>query len=135
MDIPLALIADYAAPDSAGKLNIIGAFNRIAPAVFPYTHPMMYLVIKIQPDRGEYDEERTARAELVDEDGHPLFRIEARFQVPRPPDHSETDLNIILNMVGVTFERAGTYEFRVFIDKEQKRTVPLYLTLRQQDAP
>lgn len=135
MDIPLALVADYAAADAAGKLNIIGAFNRITPPEFPYTHPAMHLVIKIQPDRGEYDDERTARAELVTEDGRSLLRIEAKFLVPRPPDHIESDMNIILNLFGVVFEKPGVYDFRIYIDKEQKRTVPLYLIQRPSPEP
>jgi hypothetical protein len=134
MDIPLALIADYAATDAVGKLNIIGAFNRISPAAFPYVHPLMHLVIKLQPDRGEYEDDRFARADLVNQDGQLLLRMEARFRVPRPPDHTETDMNIILAMVGVPFEQPGTYEFRIYIDKEQKRTVPVYLTLREPAA-
>lgn len=44
MDASILLLADFANVDAAGKLNIIGAFNRIYASKFPCRHPQMHLV-------------------------------------------------------------------------------------------
>ncbi len=127
MDVPLAVVADFASQDASGKLTIVGIFNRINVANFPYTHPQMHLALKIQPERGEYDEQRTVRVTLVNQDGQTLLGMEAKFMVSRPPDHVEADASIPLGMINVVFQKPGTYEFRIYIDRDQKRTVPFYV--------
>ena len=46
MDVDLALLADAATIDGAGKLNILGIFDRVHTPNFPARHPKMALVLR-----------------------------------------------------------------------------------------
>ena len=46
MDVDLALLADAATIDGAGKLNILGIFDRLHTPKFPARHPKMALVLR-----------------------------------------------------------------------------------------
>ncbi len=39
-----ALVCDYALIDTAGKLSVLGIFERLFAGNFPALHPVMYLV-------------------------------------------------------------------------------------------
>jgi hypothetical protein len=125
MDLLLLLAADYAAVDASGKLNILGAFRTIYAPRFPTTHPLMHLIIKLRPDSGEYGIERSLRIVLVDEDGNELFNLENSFSVPMGIASQRPEFNAVLGLRDIKFEKPGTYEFRVFVDKDQKGTFAL----------
>ncbi len=83
MRLSMLLLADYAAADASGKLNILGAFTIINARQFPVLHPLMYLVMKFQPELGEYGDARQLQVEFLDEDGTKLHEITGEFHVPQ----------------------------------------------------
>jgi hypothetical protein len=120
MDLTMKLLADYAAADAGGKLNILGVFNILNVRQFPVKHPLMYLVMKFEPRMGEYGDTRKLRIVLVDEDGTELFQISGDFAVPEIQNGILPELNAVISFRDLEFSNPGRYEFRVFIDKEQK---------------
>ena len=53
MEIDLALLADAATVDAAGKLNILGIFDRISARSFPVRHPRLALVLRFRATMNE----------------------------------------------------------------------------------
>lgn len=136
MQIVMILLADYAAADASNKLNILGAFTHLNSYQFPVRHPLMHLVMKIQPAPSEYGDTRTLRIVLVDEDGNELFQMSGDINIPRVKKGGELpELNAIIAFRDLEFPRAGTYEFRVLIDKDQKAELPLKVAQIQQPQP
>lgn len=128
MQVKLFLLADFANRDAAGKENILGVFSRINPPDFPYTHDAMYLVIRLVAELGEMVEKRRLRVILCDEDGNELANMEADFQVPHSEQGIRPEMSFILVLRNLELDKPGSYEFRLFIDKDQKETLPLVVS-------
>lgn len=130
METRLLLLADFANVDSSGKLNIIGAFNRIFAPQFPAQHPMMYLVVRVAAGLGEFDRQRNLEVVLYDQDGHEKWRTpNLTFAVPAPVAGRIGEFNAVIGMQMMKFDSPGRYEFRVFIDNDLEGTIPLDLEL------
>ena len=128
MLVKLFLLADFANRDAAGKENILGVFSRINPPAFPYTHDTMYLVIRLVAELGEMVEKRRLRVILCDEDGNELANMEADFQVPHSEQGIRPEMSFILVLRNLELDKPGSYEFRLFIDEDQKETLPLVVS-------
>lgn len=53
MQVPLAVLADYANVTADGKLNIMGIFDIIYAPQVSFVHPQMQLVMKLRTDIGK----------------------------------------------------------------------------------
>jgi hypothetical protein len=130
VDINILLLADFASTDTAGKLNIIGAFNSIQSAKFPLIYPQFFLVVRLVAGLGEFDEERTLRIEFLDQDGTKMGDLPPiRFKVPPPKAGMLGEHTAILGFQGLPFPKPGRYEFRVYVDRDQKGSTPLDIAL------
>ncbi len=130
MEARILLSADFANIDSSGKLNIIGAFNRIYAHEFPAIHPLMHLVIRLTAELGELDRQRTLTILIWDEDGKQVGELPSiPFSVKSPKGGKRGDHNAILQLQGMTFEKPGTYEFKVLVDGDLKGIIPIELIL------
>ena len=49
----MALIADEANISQEGKLNVLGAFDRIAATSFPMVHPKMVFLFRLEARYGD----------------------------------------------------------------------------------
>lgn len=133
MEARLLLLADYASLEQGtGKLNIIGAFNRIFAQEFPAAHAMMYLVVRIGAELGEFNLERHLEVVLFDEDGQEKWRTPSLpFTIPTPPSGKTGEFNAVIGLQMMVFDKAGRYEFRVYVDHDQRGVIPLDLELVQ----
>jgi hypothetical protein len=130
LEARLLLIADFANVDSLGKLNIIGAFNHIYAPQFPVQHPAMYLVVRIGAELGEFNQEKNLTFILFDEDGNEKWRTpELKFAVPSPLGGKTGEFNAVVGIQQMMFEHPGRYEFRVYINGDQKGIIPLDIEL------
>ena len=103
MEIRLLLVADFANVDTAGKLNIIGAFNQISPNQFPYRHPLMYVVFRIGATLGEFHRERTFKVVLRNEDAQEQWTTpDMAFQIPPPEGGRTAEFNAVIGIQGLT---------------------------------
>lgn len=128
MNIEIAAICDAAtANDVGGRLNILGAFDRIF-AKFPLVIPQCSAAFRLRYQRSEAG---THQLNLSIEDvvGHPIV----------PPMQSEIELlpvvqgfdtaavNMVLNMQRLQFKRPDKYIVRLVVDNEELATLPLYI--------
>jgi hypothetical protein len=125
MRLMMLLAADYATVDASGKLNILGAFHSIHSRTFPIKHTLMFLVVKLQPELGEYGDKRRLRITLNDQDGFEMVNIASDFEVPKSTGRRLPEFNAVVGFRDVEFAKPGRYDFRVFVDKEQKGDFPI----------
>lgn len=123
MDVPLALLADYANISREGKLNVMGVFNRIWGQKFPTQHPEMQLVFRLEAGPGERGKEKTIEIKLLDVDGKVVQQLAGHLTVPSESETLTIQIDQVVKFVGVVFERPGPYRFDILVNGETKRTV------------
>lgn len=134
MDLNHLLIADYANVDREGKLNVMGIFNQIYSRGFPTRHPEMRVIISLRATPAEARRTRHVEVKLLDADGNGLLEWERDVTIPEYQD-KPIIINQILRFLDVEFPEAGTYQFSVLVDGDEKGTAPVYLTLRDDSRP
>lgn len=129
MKIQMLITADYASIDQAsGKLNILGAFNRIWSKVFPAIHQRMVVVVKlVASDPTERTDDRPLEVTLYDADGLALFQVSGMVRLPIDNRGIRQDADVLLEINGLEFPHAGTYEFVVRVDDEKLGESPIEL--------
>jgi Family of unknown function (DUF6941) len=124
MEIDFAVVADYAAVTSDGKLVVAGIFDRITAPDMPAVHPTMSLAFRVTMDPGSPSLHRV-EVHLVGPDGSDVL----------PPFHGEMrafsadassprGAQFVLSLPGVRFQMWGLYTVHVSIDGQHLRTVP-----------
>lgn len=127
MEVSLALLADCANISREGKLNIMGIFDRINAPSLPAAHPQMQLILNMEADRSEADRDHKLEVELIDADGNKLFRIEGNIKFGPPPPGERVRANHIIQLNNLQFSRFGVHEFKILINNEVRRSVPLHI--------
>lgn len=137
MEIPIALLADYANVSQEGKLNVMGIFGRILAQTIPWVHPQMQIVFTMVATPAEAGSERTLKLVLLDADGNQVIGIGAQFVVPEPPIPGKAvEINQVLTLNGVAFPHEGDYAFEILINDDSKRTIPLQVVrMTPEEAP
>lgn len=133
MDVALLLVADFANIDQLGKLNIFGVFGRILARGFPTKQPMMHLILKLGVELGETAETRTLSIRFADQDGQELWVFTQNFEVPKTEAGQQPEVNILLELRDFLFPKPGRYEFKVYIDKDYKASLPIDAALTPQN--
>lgn len=126
MTIDLSLLCDAATVDAAGKLNVLGVFDRIQAREFPARHGRVCLVIRLAARAGDAGE-HTAEIRLVTPDGDDLVRLDGKLQVGPAHGDEVTRIPHVLNLDGLVFPKAGAYSFEIAIDGESLASIPLRL--------
>ena len=134
MEVSLALLADGANISREGKLNILGIFDRINSPSLPAAHPQMQLILNLEADRSEAEREHKLEVELIDADGNKLLGIEGRITFGPPPPGQRIRANHIIQLNNLQFGRFGAYEFKILINNEVRRSVPLYVNEVRNDT-
>ncbi|HEY4484970.1 MAG TPA: hypothetical protein VI702_01410 [Nitrospiria bacterium] len=134
MKITLAVLADYANITREGKLNIMGIFDAIHAQGFPFTHPLMQLVLRFEAGVSDEAIPRKAEVRLMDADGKRLFVLEGNLTPgqARPGEPIRSDQIISISML--KFEHPGDYEFKVLINDSIKAEVPLKVVAARPSA-
>ena len=126
----LLLTADYASVEPAsGKLNIIGAFDRIGAAKFPCIHKRLALVVKVRAELGDHHNERTLGIDMVDEDENKLFHLSGPFQFPQNDKGLLGEHSVVLEFNNLKFLQPGIYNFIVYVDDERLGSTPIDVVL------
>lgn len=125
VQITLALLADGANISREGKLNILGIFDRISTQNLPTMHPQMQLIMTIEADRGDADREHQLGIELTDADDSKLFSMSGNIKFASPPSGEQIRINHIIQLNNLRFEHFGIYEFKILINNEICKSVPL----------
>lgn len=125
MKIPVALLADEANISQEGKLNVLGAFDRISAARFPIVHPRMVFVFRVHAEYADAGEVFHTRVRLMDEDGGTLFDAAGELMAPRLSPGEFITANQIFSLVGVRFARPGHYKFVLNVGDASPHETPL----------
>ncbi|MGH2484553.1 MAG: DUF6941 family protein [Ktedonobacterales bacterium] len=127
MQIPLAVLADYANITVDGKLNIMGIFNTIfVTSSFPATHPQLQLVFQFVVPASERGETKRIDIKLLDADGDVLVNITSETLLPRDMPANQ-EIPQIVGLNGLVFPKVGDYAFSVLINGEEKKSVALHV--------
>ena len=136
INIPLALVADYANVSREGKLNIMGIFDQIYSDSVPALHPQMQLIVTIVADRSEADKEHSIIIELIDADNiAKLARVEGTVKFEKPPSGEEIRINHILQLNNIAFSKYGEYSFKIHINGVVKKSLPIKLVQTKTSRP
>lgn len=127
------LTADFASIDQAtGKMNILGAFNRIFAKQFPAVHPRMALAIRLAASEvNETTEPRQIEVTLTNEDGVELFQITGVVQFPIDKRGFRQEVNMVIEINLIEFPQAGSYEFIVKCEGEEEEVARTAIELIQ----
>jgi hypothetical protein len=124
MNIQVAVLCD-AATDDRGKLNLLGAFDTIITPQLPAVHPQCSIALRVtfsSEDEGQHK----LRLNFVDADGHSVMPpMDVPVGVTLPEDALFLTRNFIVNIQQLKFEQPGLYSIDVFLDVDQKASIPL----------
>jgi len=124
VNVALAVVCDHALIDQAGKLSVIGIFERIWVERFPAVHPRLHLVLRLKGRRTEIGDHPIV-IQLMDPDGREVLRGDGSVQIGEPPAGiTEVEAGAVLAF-DVPLERSGTYHFAIAVDGEPAADVPV----------
>jgi hypothetical protein len=126
MNIEAFLLCD-AATEFGGKLNVLGAFDTIFAKEFPAVHPHCAIALRLRFDRIEQGQHRV-RLNFIDADGKAVLPpLDATINIGMREEDSSICANLVLNIQGVKFEKAGAYSIDLAIDGRHERSLPLFV--------
>ena len=124
MNVALAVVCDHALIDQAGKLSVIGIFERIWVERFPAVHPRLHLVLRLKGRRTEIGD-HPVQIVLHDPEGREILRGDGQVQIGEPPAGvMEVEAGAVLAF-DVPLEKAGTYAFDITVDGNHAISVPV----------
>jgi hypothetical protein len=122
-DVEWSLLCEYCLLDVAGKLSIMGIFDRVVAPKLPVQQPALFVVTRwrTQPDQPFILETRlwTPTEQLLQSTGQVTV-------APDPAGHNLT----INQFIGLTFDREGQYLVELLAEDETVRYYPWQLVLR-----
>jgi len=127
MKVEIFTLCDAATLDAAGKLNILGSFDRLNAREVPIVHPHCTLAIKLRFERVEEGQKRL-RIAFVDQDGAAIMQnldvtTEVRFQADDP----STTVSVALNIQQLRLPRFDEYSIDLAVDGRQEASIPLFV--------
>ncbi|MGO8671450.1 MAG: DUF6941 family protein [Capsulimonadaceae bacterium] len=128
MQITLAALADAANRSDNGKLNLLGVFQSLYAPSVPCQHPQMALVLSFECTAMERGTRPKVGIRLVNSDAKVVLSIpEQILDVPNDPSNLTPNLNLIVNLNGITFESFGSHQFEVYIEGVLCARLPLHV--------
>ena len=129
MQIEIFVLCDAATADH-GKLNMLGAFDSIWVSKLPAVHAQCAILLRVRFEKIERGEHKVA-VNFVDIDGKNVMPpAQGNLSIKFPDEQKSFSSNLILNIQGVKFERAGEYSIDLAIDGQQKASLPLFVRER-----
>ena len=119
------LVADAIVPGSQGKNNIIGTFTNITAEGFPFNHPSLSLLVRIEGDASELGQHQM-ELRFVDADHRQIGEtVSGGFEFTQ--DLRATEMSLTIQ--GLPFPKPGQYEFVITVDGRHIGTVPIGASL------
>jgi hypothetical protein len=126
MKVEIFTLCDAATVDAAGKLNILGSFDRLNAREVPIVHPHCALAIKLRFERVEEGQKRL-RIAFVDQDGAAVMQsLDATTEVRFLGDDPAT-VSVALNIQQLRLPRFDEYSIDLAIDGRQEASIPLFV--------
>lgn len=129
MRVAFALLCDRANTTDDGKLNVFGAFDRMAAPEFPVEYPTMSLVVGLSAGPSEVGEPHRLAVRFFGQECDDIGEMVAQVTVPKPLVPSENvRFHTILEFANATIPEPSEYEFRVYLDGDEQARVPLSIS-------
>ncbi len=133
MEVQVATLCD-SANDYNGKLCVLGTFDTICAQSIPLKHPHCAFALRICFKPGDEGEHEFV-IRLIDDDGKPKFELPpSRITVTLPPEAYFLTRNLVVNIQGLAFDRAGQFSLDVVADGEMLTRIPLRVMLVERKA-
>jgi hypothetical protein len=127
MKVEIFTLCDAATVDAAGKLNILGSFDRLNAREAPVIHPQCALAIKLRFERVEEGQKRL-RIAFVDQDGVAFMQnLDATTEVGFHGDDPSTTVSLALNIQQLRLPRFDEYSIDLAVDGRQEAAIPLFV--------
>jgi len=133
MDITTAMLADFAQVREGLLFVASGGVTRCYRDQLPA--PInVYLATVLELDRIEAERVHELHVVVVDEDGQQLAEIAGEIQLGATQMMINENLNvpIVFDLRNVPVERYGSVEIRLYVAREHRRTLPIWVL---QSAP
>ena len=133
MDVTTAMLADFAQVREGLLFVASGGVTRCYRDQLPA--PLnVYLATVLELDRIEAEKVHELHVVVVDEDGQQLAEIAGEIQLGSTQMMINENLNvpIVFDLRNVPVERYGSIEIRLYVAREHRRTLPIWVL---QSAP
>ena len=127
MNVQIFTLCDAATLDAAGKLNILGSFDRLSGAAEPIMHMHCALALKLRFERVE-EGQKKLRLAFIDSDGTAVMPpIDGMAEV-RPQDNdSSSTVSLALGIQQLKLPKFGEYSIDLAIDGRHETSIPLFV--------
>ena len=127
MKVEIFTLCDAATVDAAGKLNILGSFDRLNAREAPVIHPQCALAIKLRFERVE-EGQKQLRIAFVDQDGAAFMQnLDATAEVRFHGDDPSATVSLALNIQQLRLPRFNEYSIDLAVDGRQEASIPLFV--------
>lgn len=133
MKVEILSLCDFASAEPTGKLNILGAFDRLSAKEAPIARSVFAVAARLRFEAHE-EGARTVAVSFIDSDGQRVIpHLRAQFTVKIPPNESSVPLNYVMVIPQIKFARFGDYQIDLAVDDKVEASIPLHV--RQRLAP
>jgi uncharacterized protein DUF6941 len=127
MKVEILTLCDAATVDAAGKLNILGAFDRLNASAEPIVHPQCALAFKLRFERIE-EGNKKIRVTFVNADGAPVMpSIDGAVDVRISGSESSAAASFVLNIQQLKLPKFGEYSIDLAVDGRHEGSVSLFV--------
>jgi hypothetical protein len=127
MNVEIFTLCDAATLDTAGKLNILGSFDRLNAAAEPIVHMHCALALKLRFERVE-EGPKKFRLTFVDLDGAAVMPpLEGTAQVQFQGNDSSSTVSMALGIQQLRLPKFGEYSIDLAIDGRHEGSIPLFV--------
>jgi len=127
MNVQIFTLCDAATLDAAGKLNILGSFDRLSGAAEPIMHMHCALALKLRFERVE-EGQKKLRLAFIDSDGTAVMPpIDGMAEVRFQDNDSSSTVSLALGIQQLKLPKFGEYSIDLAIDGRHEASIPLFV--------
>ena len=127
MNVQIFTLCDAATLDTAGKLNILGSFDRLSGAAEPIVHMHCALALKLRFERVE-EGQKKLRLAFIDSDGAAVMPpIDGMAEVRFQDNDSSSSVSLALGIQQLKLPKFGEYSIDLAIDGRHEASIPLFV--------
>lgn len=134
MKLELFCICD-AATEAGGKLNILGAFDRVLARETPVVFNHCAVAARVRFNRIEEGKHRL-RVTFADEDGNLVIpRMDSGIEIRFAGQDDSLPINLIVSMPQLRLPKFGDYTIDLAVDSNHLGSLPLLVRKAQEPHP
>ena len=127
MKVEIFTLCDAATIDAAGKLNVLGSFDRLNAPAEPITHMHCALAIKLRFERVE-EGQKKIRLAFVNPDGVAVMPpIDGTAEVRFQGNDSSSTVSLALGIQQLKLPKFDEYSIDLAIDGRHEASIPLFV--------